>query len=156
MTIKITGTTDTTNADPGTRVVLHAEADGREIDFGPFDRGSLLTALGAEPDETDYQEVLAENESLGRRLSKAIDDRDDARKRSIDLLERARAAEAQTAPATEEDRSDDPLVDRSWSLDKASEVVARLASVGVNLSDPERALEWAAEWILAGKTADRG
>ena len=108
-------------------------------------RKDLLAALGAEPDETDYREVVEENDRLGRKLAEAISARDDARK-----------ALRGVAEAPEEPRADQDQVDRSWALERAGEVVGRLAAVGVHLSDSEAALWWAAEWIVNGTRGDRG
>lgn len=161
-------------------------------------RSTLLAALDAEPNESDYREVLAENQSLGLKLSATLRERnaaraerDAARLRVQELLSdrdswKSRAEEAERerdivtkerdtirrerdgywadlqdaaeAPedAAEEPRTDQDQIDRSWALERAGEVVGRLATVGVLLSDPEVALKWAAEWILGGEPVDRG
>ena len=203
MTLKITGTTET---EPDGLVALHAEAGGREFTCGPFDRRELLkalraepdesdyaevveensrlgrklsAALRAEPDESDYAEVVEENSRLGRKLSAALRERDGARFRVQELLserdswkdraeaagkdrdaaerERDSALEAlrDAEDAAEEPRVDPDQIDRSWALERAGEVVGRLAAVGVHLSDSVLVLKWAAEWILAGKPVDR-
>lgn len=151
---KITGTTET---EPDGLVVIRSEADGREFSCGPFDRRALLKALRAEPDETDYAEVVAENERLGRSVNRRA-----AEARRVrtalglpssatveDVLEAIRAAEAP--------RDDQDSIDRSWALEKAGEVLGRLAAVGALPKD------WAgvpvvavAEWILDGEPVDRG
>ena len=143
MTLKITGTTE---IEPDGLVALHSEADGREFTCGPFDRRELLKALRAEPDETDYREVVEENNRLGRKLAEAISARDAAR-------EAAEAAE----DAAEGPRDDQDQIDRSWALEKAGEVLGRLAAVGALPKD------WAgvpvvavAAWILNGEPVDRG
>ena len=183
-------------------------------------RKDLLAALGAEPDESDYAEVLAENSSLGLKLAEAVKDRDAAeraepdesdyaevveennrlsRKLSAALRDRdANRAERDAArfrvqellserdswkdraeaagkdrdaaererdsalealrdaeDAAEEPRVDPDQIDRSWALERAGEVVGRLAAAGVHLSDSVLVLKWAAEWILAGKPVDR-
>ena len=117
-------------------------------------RKDLFAALGAEPDETDYQEVVAENLRLGRKLAKAISDRDAARVERD--AARFRASEEPEA-APEEPREDQGQIDRSWALEKAGEVLGRLAAVGALPKD------WAgvpviavAEWILNGEPVDRG
>ena len=115
-------------------------------------RKDLLAALGAEPDETDYREVIEENTRLGRKLAEAISDRDAAERERDSVLEELRDA----AEAPEEPRDDQAQIDRSWALEKAGEVVGRLAAVGVHLSDPESALRWAAEWILDAEESGRG
>ena len=182
--IKITGTTET---EPDGLVVLHSEADGRESTWGPFDRRSLLAALGAEPDESDYGEVLAENLRLGRKLSAALrernaarverdaarlriqealsdrdswkaraeearKDRDAAERERDDALEALRAAEA----ASEELREDQGQIDRSWALERAGEVLGRLAAVGIDAKTCGVSLLPVAEWILGGEAVDRG
>ena len=176
MTLKITGTTET---EPDGLVALHAEAGGREFTCGPFDRRELLKALRAEPDESDYAEVVEENSRLGRKLSAALRERDGARFRVQELLserdswkdraeaagkdrdaaerERDSALEAlrDAEDAAEEPRVDPDQIDRSWALERAGEVVGRLAAAGVHLSDSVLVLKWAAEWILAGKPVDR-
>ena len=154
MTLKITGTTET---EPDGLVVIHSEADGREFTCGPFDRRELLKALRAEPDETDYREVVEENERLGRSVNRRASEA--RRVRTAlglpssatveDVLDAIRAAEAP--------RDDQDSIDRSWALEKAGEVLGRLAAVGALPKDwagvPVVAL---AEWILDGKPVDRG
>ena len=182
--IKITGTTET---EPDGLVVLHSEADGRESTWGPFDRRSLLAALGAEPDESDYGEVLAENTRLGRKLSAALrernaarverdaarlriqealsdrdswkdsaeearKDRDAAERERDDALEALRAAEE----APEDPRDDQDQIDRSWALERAGEVLGRLAAVGIDAKACGVSLLPVAEWILGGEQVDRG
>lgn len=154
MTLKITGTTET---EPDGLVALHSEADGREFTCGPFDRRELLKALRAEPDETDYREVVEENERLGRSVNRRASEA--RRVRTAlglpssatveDVLDAIRAAEAP--------RDDQDSIDRSWALEKAGEVLGRLAAVGALPKD------WAgvpvvavAAWILNGEPVDRG
>ena len=160
-------------------IYLDVLQDGRTIRVGPVDRRSLLAALGAEPDESDYAEVIEENNRLGRKLSAALRERDGARFRVQELLserdswkdraeaagkdrdaaerERDSALEAlrDAEDAAEEPRVDPDQIDRSWALERAGEVVGRLAAAGVHLSDSVLVLKWAAEWILAGKPVDR-
>lgn len=199
-------------------IYLDVLQDGRAIRVGPVDRRSLLAALGAEPDESDYDEVVAENLRLGRKLSAALRDRDaarverdaarfrvqeapedaevveennrlgrklsealrdrdanraerdDARRRIQALLPdrdswKARAEEArkdrdaalEALRAAEESREGQVQIDRSWALERAGEVLGRLAAVGALPKD------WAglpvlsiAEWILGGEAEDRG
>ena len=154
MTLKITGTTE---IEPDGLVALHSEADGREFSCGPFDRRELLKALRAEPDETDYREVVEENERLGRSVNRRASEA--RRVRTAlglpssatveDVLDAIRAAEAP--------RDDQDSIDRSWALEKAGEVLGRLAAVGALPKD------WAgvpvvavAAWILNGEPVDRG
>ena len=151
---KITGTTET---EPDGQVVIHSEADGREFSCGPFDRRELLKALRAEPDETDYREVVEENERLGRSVNRRASEA--RRVRTAlglpssatveDVLDAIRAAEAP--------RDDQDSIDRSWALEKAGEVLGRLAAVGALPKDragvPVVAL---AAWILDGEPVDRG
>ena len=169
MTNKITGTTET---EPDGLVTLHAEAGGREVSFGPFDRRELLRALNAEPDETDYREVVAENERLGKRLSEKVSEGHRIRGAiglsnmadirlvldRIKELEKDDQEPEETPEETpEEPRDDQDQIDRSWALEKAGEVLGQLAAVGALPKD------WAgvpviavAEWILDGKPVDRG
>ena len=154
MTLKITGTTE---IEPDGLVALHSEADGREFTCGPFDRRELLKALRAEPDETDYREVVEENERLGRSVNRRASEA--RRVRTAlglpssatveDVLDAIRAAEAP--------RDDQDSIDRSWALEKAGEVLGRLAAVGALPKDwagvPVVAL---AAWILDGEPVDRG
>ena len=169
MTNKITGTTET---QPDGLVVIHAEADGREVSFGPFDRRELLTALRAEPDETDYQEVIAENERLGKRLSEKVSEGHRIRgaiglgnmadtrlvlARIQELTEEAEKDDQEPEEGLYSPRDDQDQIDRSWALEKAGEVLGRLAAVGALPKD------WAgvpvvavAEWILTGEPVDRG
>ena len=154
MTLKITGTTE---IEPDGLVALHSEADGREFTCGPFDRRELLKALRAEPDETDYREVVEENERLGRSVNRRASEA--RRVRTAlglpssatveDVLDAIRAAEAP--------RDDQDSIDRSWALEKAGEVLGRLAVVGALPKDragvPVVAL---AAWILDGEPVDRG
>lgn len=163
--IQITGTTET---EPDGQVVLHAEADGREVAFGPFDRRALLTALRAEPDETDYREVVEENTRLGATLYKRVSEGHRIRgalglgnladtrlvlARIQELTEEAEKDDQEPEEGLYSPRDDQAQIDRSWALEKAGEALGRLAAVGVHLSDPEGALKWAAEWIL---DVDRG
>ena len=118
-------------------------------------RKDLLDALGAEPDETDYREVIAENERLGRRLAEAIADCEDAERERDSALEELH--DAAEAPEPEEPREDQDQIDRAWALETAGEALGRLAAVGALPKD------WAgvpvlgvAEWILNGKPVDRG
>ena len=165
MTNKITGTTET---EPDGLVTLHAEAGGREVSFGPFDRRELLTALRAEPDETDYREVVEENNRLGRKLAEAVSEGHRIRgalglgnladtrlvlARIQELTEEAEKDDQEPEEGLYSPRDDQAQIDRSWALEKAGEALGRLAAVGVHLSDPEGALKWAAEWIL---DVDRG
>ena len=165
MTNKITGTTET---EPDGLVVIHSEAGGREFTCGPFDRRELLKALRAEPDETDYREVVEENDRLGRSVNRRASEA--RRVRTAlglpssatveDVLDAIRAAEdAAEAPedAAEEPRDDQDQIDRSWALEKAGEVLGGLAAVGALPKD------WAgvpvvavAAWILDGEPVDRG
>ena len=174
-----------------------------ELDYYPVEvkRKDLLAALGAEPDESDYAEVVAENNRLGRKLSEALRDRDAnraepdesdyaevieennrlGRKLSAALRERdtarlriqeilsdrdswkARAEEARKdrdaaleALRTAEDAPEDQVqIDRSWALEKAGEVLGRLAAVGVDARACGVSLLPLAEWILGGEE-DRG
>ena len=165
MTNKITGTTET---EPDGLVVIHSEAGGREFTCGPFDRRELLKALRAEPDETDYREVVEENDRLGRSVNRRASEA--RRVRTAlglpssatveDVLDAIRAAEdAAEAPedAAEEPRDDQDQIDRSWALEKAGEVLGRLAAVGALPKDragvPVVAV---AAWILDGEPVDRG
>ena len=158
-------------------IYLDVLQDGRTIRVGPVDRRSLLAALGAEPDESDYAEVVEENNRLSRKLSAALRDRDanraerDAARRRIQALLpdrdswKSRAEEArkdrdaalEALRAAEEPRDDQDQIDRSWALEKAGEVLGGLVSVGALPKD------WAgapvlhvAEWILGGEAEDRG
>ena len=141
--IKITGTTET---EPDGLVTLHAETAGREVSFGPFDRRALLKALRAEPDETDYREVIEENNRLGKKLAEAISARDAARKALRDVEE-----------APEAPRDDQDQIDRSWALEKAGEVLSGLAAVGaLPRLDSSLPLVALAHWILDGGEGDRG
>lgn len=150
--------------------------DGRENRVGPVDRRSLLDALGAEPDETDYAEVVEENTSLGRKLSEALRERDanraerDAARLRIQALLpdrdswKARAEEArkdrdaalEALRAAEELREDQGQIDRSWALERAGEVLGRLAAVGIDAKACGVSLLPVAEWILGGEAEDRG
>ena len=144
-----------------------AHADGWEA------ARTHLAALGAEPDETDYAEVVEENNRLGRKLSAALRERDAARSerdaarvRIQELLPdrdswKDRAEEAQEAlraaeNATEGPREDQDQLDRSWALEKAGEVLGRLAAVGVDARTCGVSLLPLAEWILGGEQVDRG
>ena len=165
MTNKITGTTET---QPDGLVVIHSEAGGREFTCGPFDRRELLTALRAEPDETDYQEVIAENERLGKRLSEKVSEGHRIRgaiglgnmadiRLVLDRIKELEKDDQEPEDAAEEPRDDQDQIDRSWALEKAGEVLGRLAAVGALPKD------WAgvpviavAEWILNGEPVDRG
>ena len=153
---------------PDGLVVIHAEADGREVSFGPFDRRELLTALRAEPDETDYQEVIAENERLGKRLSEKVSEGHRIRgaiglgnmadiRLVLDRIKELEKDDQEPEDAAEEPRDDQDQIDRSWALEKAGEVLGGLAAVGALPKD------WAgvpviavAEWILNGEPVDRG
>lgn len=120
-------------------------------------RKDLLAALGAEPDETDYREVVEENDRLGRSVNRRASEA--RRVRTAlglpssatveDVLDAIRAAEAP--------RDDQDSIDRSWALEKAGEVLGRLAAVGALPKDragvPVVAL---AAWILDGEPVDRG
>ena len=125
-------------------------------------------ALGAEPDESDYAEVIEENNRLGRKLSAALRERDTARLRIQEILSdrdswKARAEEARKdrdaaleALRTAEDAPEDQVqIDRSWALEKAGEVLGRLAAVGVDARACGVSLLPLAEWILGGEE-DRG
>lgn len=169
MTNKITGTTET---EPDGLVTLHAEAGGREVSVGPFDRRELLTALRAEPDETDYREVVEENNRLGRKLAEAVSEGHRIRgalglgnladtrlvlARIQELTEEAEKDDQEPEEGLYSPRDDQDQIDRSWALEKAGEVLGRLAAVGALPKD------WAgvpvvavAEWILAGEPVDRG
>ena len=167
MTNKITSTTET---QPDGLVVIHSEAGGREFTCGPFDRRELLTALNAEPDETDYREVVAENERLGKRLSEKVSEGHRIRGAiglsnmadirlvldRIKELEKDDQEPEETPEETpEEPRYDQDQIDRSWALEKAGDVIRNLAAVGALPKD------WAgaaavAEWILNGEPVDRG
>ena len=160
MTLKITGTTET---EPDGLVALHSEADGREFTCGPFDRRELLKALRAEPDETDYREVVEENERLGRSVNRRASEA--RRVRTAlglpssatveDVLEAIRAAEA-AEETPEEPRDDQDQIDRSWALERAGEVLGRLAAVGIDAKACGVSLLPVAEWILGGEAEDRG
>ena len=141
-----------------------------ELDYYPVEvkRKDLLAALGAEPDESDYQEVVAENLRLTRKLSAALRERDTARLRIQEILSdrdswKARAEEARKdrdaaleALRTAEDAPEDQVqIDRSWALEKAGEVLGRLAAVGVGARACGVSLLPLAEWILGGEE-DRG
>src|SRR5699024_7396252 len=118
-------------------------------------RKDLLAALGAEPDESDYAEVLAENDSLGRKLARTLRERDAARSerdaarirvqellpdrdswkdraeeatKDRDAAERERDDALEALRAAEEPRDDQDQIDRSWALEKAGEVLGRLAA----------------------------
>lgn len=161
-------TTITTDTLPDGRVAINSEGDnGRGFSCGPFDRRALLTALGAEPDETDYQEVVAENERLGKRLAQKISEGHRIRgaiglgnmadiRLVLARIQELEKDDQEPEEAPEEPRSDQAQIDRSWALEKAGEVVGRLAAVGVHLGDSELALKWAAGWILDGTGDDRG
>ena len=153
-------------------VIIASEYPGRHYPV-EVRRKDLLDALGAEPDETDYQEVLTENTSLGRKLSAALRERnaarfqrDAARLRVQEVLSdrdtwKDRAEGAQEAlraaeNATEEPREDQDQLDRSWALEKAGEVLGRLAAVGVDARTCGVSLVHLAEWILNGEPVDRG
>ena len=153
-------------------VIIASEYPGRHYPV-EVRRKDLLDALGAEPDETDYQEVLAENTRLGRKLSAALRERDAARSerdaarvRIQELLPdrdswKDRAEEAQEAlraaeNATEGPREDQDQLDRSWALEKAGEVIGRLAAVGIDARACGVSLLPLAEWILGGEQVDRG
>lgn len=157
-------------------VVINTDVDGQEVPVGPFDRRELLTALNAEPDATDYQEVLAENRSLGNRLSAAVSVGIKLR-RSLGLSDTAdpslmlkRIEELKTAEEPETDasgpeaapyspRDDQEQIDRGWALEKAGEVLRQLAAVGAVPKDfgdfSGAALLRLAEWIISGEF-DRG
>ena len=151
-------------------IYLDVLQDGRTIRVGPVDRRSLLAALGAEPDESDYAEVIEENNRLGRKLSAALRERDTARLRIQEILSdrdswKARAEEARKdrdaaleALRTAEDAPEDQVqIDRSWALEKAGEVLGRLAAVGVDARACGVSLLPLAEWILGGEEEeDRG
>ena len=170
---------------PDGRVVIYSEgADGRSFSCGPLDRLALLTALGAEPDETDYAEVVAENTRLGRKLSAALRERDanraerDAARARIqallpdrdswksraeearkdrDAAERERDGALEALRVAEEPRDDQDQIDRSWALEKAGEVLGRLAAVGALPKDYAGApVLHVAEWLLNGEPVDRG
>ena len=165
MTNKITGTTET---EPDGLVTLHAEAGGREVSFGPFDRRELLTALRAEPDETDYREVVEENNRLGRKLAKKVSEGHRIRgaiglsnmadiRLVLDRIKELEKDDQEPEDAAEEPRDDQDQIDRSRALEKAGEVLGGLAAVGALPKD------WAgvpvvavAEWILNGEPVDRG
>jgi len=147
-------------------------------------RKDLLAALGAEPDETDYAEVLEENNRLSRKLSAALRERDANRaerdaarsriqallpdrdswkaraeeaERERDAAERERDGALEALRVAEEPRDDQDQIDRSWALEKAGEVLGRLAAVGALPKDYAGApLVHLAEWILNGEPADRG
>ena len=154
MTLKITGTTE---IEPDGLVALHSEADGREFSCGPFDRRELLKALRAEPDETDYREVVEENERLGRSVNRRASEARRVRT-ALGLPSSATVEDVLDAiRAAEEPRDDQDSIDRSWALEKAGEVLGRLAAVGALPKD------WAgvpvvavAAWILNGEPVDRG
>ena len=154
-------------------IYLDVLQDGRTIRVGPVDRRSLLAALGAEPDETDYREVVEENDRLGRKLSEALrerdanraerdvarrrvhsllSDRDSWKTRAEEALEALRAAE----DASEDLREDQGQIDRSWALERAGEVLGRLAAVGIDAKTCGVSLLPVAEWILGGESVDRG
>ena len=164
-------------------IYLDVLQDGRTIRVGPVDRRSLLAALGAEPDETDYAEVVEENNRLSRKLSAALRERDanraerDAarariqallpdrdswksraeeaeRERDVTAKERDEAREA--LRAAEEPRDDQDQIDRSWALERAGEVLGRLAAVGIDAKACGVSLLPVAEWILGGEAEDRG
>lgn len=169
MNLKITGTTET---EPDGLVALHAEADGREVSFGPFDRRELLTALRAEPDETDYQEVIAENERLGKRLSEKVSEGHRIRgalglgnladtrlvlARIQELTEEAEKDDQEPEEGLYSPRDDQDQIDRSWALEKAGDVIRNLAAVGALPRDVAGfSLLLIAEWILSGREGDRG
>ena len=167
-------------------VIIASEYPGRHYPV-EVRRKDLLDALGAEPDETDYQEVLTENTSLGRKLSAALrernaarfqrdaarlrvqevlsdrdtwkdraegawKDRDTAERERDGALEALRAAE----DAAEGPRDDQDQLDRSWALEKAGEVLGRLAAVGIDAKACGVSLLPLAEWILGGEQVDRG
>ena len=160
-------------------VIIASEYPGRHYPV-EVRRKDLLDALGAEPDETDYQEVLAENTRLGRKLSAALRERDAARVRIQELLsdrdswkdraEEARkdrdAAERERDDALEalqtaedapgEPREDQAQIDRSWALERAGEVLGRLAAVGIDAKACGVSLLPLAEWILDGTKVNRG
>ena len=165
MTNKITSTTET---QPDGLVVIHSEAGGREFTCGPFDRRELLTALNAEPDETDYREVVAENERRGKRLSEKVSEGHRIRgaiglsnmadiRLVLDRIKELEKDDQEPEDAAEEPRDDQDQIDRSWALEKAGEVLGGLAAVGALPKD------WAgvpvvavAAWILDGEPVDRG
>ena len=164
-------------------IYLDVLQDGRAIRVGPVDRRSLLAALGAEPDESDYTEVVEENNRLSRKLSAALRERDanraerDAARRRIqallpdrdswksraeeatkdrDAAERERDDALEALRAAEEPRDDQDQIDRSWALEKAGEVLGRLAAVGIDAKACGVSLLPVAEWILGGEAEDRG
>ena len=157
-------------------IYLDVLQDGRAIRVGPVDRRSLLAALGAEPDESDYAEVVEENNRLSRKLSAALRERDanraerDAARARIQALLpdrdswKSRAEEArkerdearEALRAAEEPRDDQDQIDRSWALEKAGEVLGRLAAVGIDAKACGVSLLPVAEWILGGEAEDRG
>ena len=150
-------TTITTDTLPDGRVALHAEASGREFSCGPFDRRELLKALRDEPDETDYAEVVEENERLGRSVNRRASEARRVRT-ALGLPSSATVEDVLDAiRAAEEPRDDQDSIDRSWALEKAGEVLGRLAAVGALPKDragvPVVAL---AAWILDGEPVDRG
>lgn len=135
-------------------------------------RSDLLAALGAEPDETDYREVVEENNRLGRKLAEAVSEGHRIRgalglgnladtrlvlARIQELTEEAEKDDQEPEEGLYSPRDDQDQIDRSWALEKAGEVLGRLAAVGALPKD------WAgvpvvavAEWILNGEPVDRG
>lgn len=123
-------------------------------------RKDLLAALGAEPDESDYAEVLAENASLGAKLAKTLRERDTAIK-DRDAAERERdgalGALRDAEEADGEPRTDQDQIDRSWALERAAEVLGGLVSIGALPRDFGGApLIHLAEWLVGDQEADRG
>lgn len=131
-------------------------------------RKDLLDALGAEPDETDYREVLKENHSLGQRLSQKVSEGQRIRSAlgltdTADIhLVLARIKELEKDDQEPEEapyspRDDQAQIDRSWALEKAGEVLGRLVAVGgverLDTTIPIIELAW---WILNGTEGDRG
>ena len=163
-------------------VIIASEYPGRHYPV-EVRRKDLLAALGAEPDETDYQEVLAENTRLGRKLSAALRERDAARserdaarvriqellsdrdswkdsaeeaRKDRDAAERERDDALEVLQTAEGPRDDQDQLDRSWALEKAGEVLGRLVAVGIDAKACGVSLLPLAEWILGGEQVDRG
>lgn len=135
-------------------------------------RKDLLAALDAEPDETDYQEVVEENNRLGRKLAEAVSEGHRIRgalglgnladtrlvlARIQELTEEAEKDDQEPEEGLYSPRDDQDQIDRSWALEKAGDVIRNLAAVGALPRDVAGfSLLLIAEWILSGREGDRG
>ena len=135
-------------------------------------RSDLLAALGAEPDETDYREVVEENNRLGRKLAEAVSEGHRIRgalglgnladtrlvlARIQELTEEAEKDDQEPEEGLYSPRDDQDQIDSSWALEKAGDVIRNLAAVGALPRDVAGfSLLLIAEWILSGREGDRG